>query len=248
MSVGFASVALGAAAPAVHADEGSVRIREIFNDNVAATHSDFVELQMAAAGQQPAAGSGIRVYGGNGTVGPGYAFAPGIPVLGDNQRLLLGWFDNPNVDITFNTFNLPAVAAGAACYSSALGTVNETPIDCVAWGGATFTGEPAVPTAGAPAVALNANNSLNRSITPNCPTRLEVGDDSNNSAADFSLAPPGPQNSASPPTEASCDPPVSPVTVVTTQGRRTCKVKFKGPVPKSVRKKAKKRCRRINRG
>ena len=63
--------------------------------------------------------------------------------------------------------------------------------DCVSWGN--FNANSALmanygTTAGTPAPALTSGMALRRSIAAGCPTLLEPGDDTNNSAADFSVA------------------------------------------------------------
>jgi len=62
-------------------------------------------------------------------------------------------------------------------------------------------------------------STLQRLITPGCATQLEAGDDTNDSAADFALAPPTPRNNSTPPTEKGCDT-SAPETTITKQPRK----------------------------
>ncbi|MGZ5342597.1 MAG: hypothetical protein ACXWW8_07035, partial [Solirubrobacterales bacterium] len=152
---------------------------------------------------------------------------------------LLGWDTNPNADIAFNTaFNPPAPAGAACLLQSAAAPPNELPIDCVTWGA--FTGTGIVTTAGTPAGALNAGQSLTRSITANCATLLEIADDANNSAADFALTTPTPRNSGVTPTEFGCLPAATTATALAT---KKCKKKKRSAVvakKKGCKKKKKK--------
>jgi hypothetical protein len=99
--------------------------------------------------------------------------------------------------------NLESVgAAGALCYLSEPGYN-----DCVSWG--TFSGNAALmsnygTSAGTPAEALTSGMALRRSIAAGCPTLLEAGDDTNDSASDFSQVAPAPRKNSDTPTEVSC--------------------------------------------
>jgi hypothetical protein len=103
-----------------------------------------------------------------------------------------------NVDL-----NLDAIqAGGAVCYVGDPGYSN-----CVSWGN--FSGNSTLmasygTTAGAPAPALTSGMALRRSIAADCPTMLEASDDTNNSAADFSLTTPNPRKNSVTPTETPC--------------------------------------------
>jgi hypothetical protein len=61
-------------------------------------------------------------------------------------------------------------------------------------------------TAGTPAPALVSGMALGRSIAPGCSTLLEPGDDTNDSATDFSLTTPNPRRNSVTPTEMPCTP------------------------------------------
>src|SRR5262249_37902142 len=61
-------------------------------------------------------------------------------------------------------------------------------------------------TAGTPAPALTTGTALRRSIASGCPTLLEAGDDTNDSATDFAVTTPNPRPNSVTPTETSCSP------------------------------------------
>jgi hypothetical protein len=181
----FGSLAL---APAALADDSQIKVTEVYSD-ASVAQGDYIELQLAAAGQQIPAGHSIVLFAPGGPyVGP----LPANNLLQDNQRtILLGWDGNPVADFTAS--NLPIAAAGGAVCLSASPTLPVVPIDCVSWGGFP-PGASLSLGAGTPAPAMNGTQSLTRNITPNCPTLLDPADDTNNSAADFSLAIPSPRN------------------------------------------------------
>jgi hypothetical protein len=116
-----------------------------------------------------------------------------------------------------------------------------TPIDCVSWG--TFSGNnsPNFPAgaAGAAAGALNVGQSLTRSITPGCPTLLEVSDDTNSSAADFFLTTPSPRNNGVFPTETGCLPPSS--SAAASRAGKKCKKKKHHSAAAAKKKRCKKK-------
>jgi hypothetical protein len=74
------------------------------------------------------------------------------------------------------------------------------PADCVSWG--SFTPQAGFPnTQSANAPVIPDGQSLTRSTAPGCPNLLEPGDDTDNSATDFTLGAPTPENnSVAPPT------------------------------------------------
>jgi hypothetical protein len=97
-------------------------------------------------------------------------------------------------------------AGGAVCYLSEPGFT-----DCVSWGN--FTANASLTAAygssanpGTPAPALVSGMALRRSIAPGCSTMLESGDDTDNSASDFSAATPNPRTNSSAPIETPCPP------------------------------------------
>lgn len=212
-AVGFAGIAL--AAPSANGAFHLMVIREVHTG----PPGDFVELQMYAAGQNFVAGHAIQTYDNAGLpIGSPFVF-PGNATNGGNQRTIL--VGDAAVSPDFPSGLNVAAGAGAVCFEN-------PPIDCVSYGG--VGGSFPSPT-GTPAPALADGESLERSIAPNCPTLLEAGDDTNNSAMDFALAAPSPRSNATSPTETACtggNPGGGPDTMID-----------KGPKKKTKKKKAK---------
>ena len=179
-----------------------MKMREVAT-NPAGPDSSYVELQMYALGPElprRARDHGLHIHrlvaGHSSTFPP----SPGGDVAnGDNQRtVLVGDTATPGspdyVDPVIADFLSTISAGGAVCWEN---------IDCVSWGGFTGAGRSPSPP-GTPAAAIPNGSALVRSIAPNCPTLLENADDTNNSSADFSIAPPAPRNNSVAPTETAC--------------------------------------------
>lgn len=204
-----------------------MKITEVFPGTVGNPDSAFVELQMFQSGQNAVIGHSLRTYNAAGAVLHTYNL-PGNAANGENQRTILIADEFPPdgvaEDFTDTALGTNIVAAGGAvCFDS---------VDCVSWGN--YAG-PALPSpAGTPAPAIPDETSLTRSITNGCPTALDVADDTNNSATDFSLTPdetPRP-NSVAPP-GPSCEP----ETIINKGPRkqtRKRKAKFKFSSPDAV--------------
>ena len=191
-------VGVALAAPVANADFHLTKIREV-HVGQGVPDSSFIELQMYAPGQTNLSGHPIRLYTETGGLLSTFAIT-GAVANGESQRtILIGDVAVPGRDFTYDQM-YEAIQAygpgGAACFDT---------LDCVSWGGFTGAGVLPAPT-GNPAPAIPAGTSLERSITPNCATLLEDADDTNNSVADFALAPPTPRNNATPPTEVACQP------------------------------------------
>jgi hypothetical protein len=228
-------------APAARADDSQIRISEVYSD-AAATKGDFIEFQLAAAGQQLTAGHTFRLYNPNASAIISFDFPASTIASTNNATVLLGWDTNPNADFQVGAGLNPPAPGGAACLlASGPAVVPGTPIDCVSWG--TFAGNnsPNFPggAAGAAAAPLNVGQSLTRTIAPNCPTLFEAADDTNSSAADFFLTAPSPRNNGVFPTEFGCLPPASP-TNATAAAKKKCKKKKRG---RSAAVAKKKRCK-----
>jgi hypothetical protein len=203
-----------------------IKIREVGNANPA----DYVELQMYSSGENFVGGHFLRTYDENGAIRGTFEF-PGNVDNGDNQRSILIGRDEPvswPVEPDFTTDQLIISGSGAVCY---LNTLILPPLDCVSFGN--FAPSTPLPT-GDPAPAIPAGvemNTLQRSIAPGCATQLEFGDDTDDSATDFALAPPNPRNNATKPTEKPCDS-TPPETTITKHpqkrsGKGTARFEFK---------------------
>jgi hypothetical protein len=194
-----------AAAPAAEASFHLIKVREVFPGTAAHPDSDYVELQMYAAGENLVQLGNLKVFDSAGvlqsTLTPTKQVASGA-----NQSMVLiadtdyaGQFPGgPAPDFSSDDLNLVG-SGGAVCWPQ-----TEPPFDdCASWGN--FTGQAMLPSMDtAPAPAIPDGIAIRRSIAPGCSTLLESGDDTDNSSADFALVPPAPRDNASPVTEAPC--------------------------------------------
>jgi hypothetical protein len=219
---------MAALAPVARADDSLIKVSEVYSDGSAA-HGDYVELQLAADGQQVPAGHQLVGFAANGS-GFAITFPPNSKFTDNQRTLLIGWPENSSADFTASPFFNFQLPGGAACLASS--TNPFVAIDCVSWGSFP-AGTSSGIGAGPPAAALTASQSLTRTIIANCPTLLDPADDTNQSLYDFALATPSPRNNAAPPTETLC--PV-PITV-----KRGCK---KGKKHRSAEAAKKKRCKK----
>ena len=213
--------ALGLTASSASATFHLIKIREVA-PNPAGANSSYVELQMYAFGQNLVGGHTLNSYTAAGAV-LGSVTLPANVANGDNQRTVLigdaATPGSPDFVTNIGSYLPTAAAGGAVCWEN---------IDCVSWGNFAGFAGPTPSPPGTPAPAIPAGSALVRSIAPNCPTLLEDADDTNNSVADFSLAPPSPRNNSATPTETACTAGNGPDTSIT-----------KGPKKKTKKKKAK---------
>jgi hypothetical protein len=208
---------LGALLPArADASFHLMKIREV---RTGGASGSYVELQMWTSGQNLVSGHEITVYGSTGSVAHSYTMNSSVG-SGTNQKTVLiagAGYSGPAADFTDAALNLPATG-GAVCFNDA------EPPDCVSWGN--FTGNASLPSPGAGSPAspsgVTAGQALHRSIAPGCSTLLEPGDDTNNSATDFSEQTPNPRPNSAAVVESEC---TFPNTVINTasvpQGGKT---------------------------
>jgi hypothetical protein len=197
----LAALALGlllAPAPAA-ADFHLVSIREVFPGDSSAPDTGYVELQAYASGQNFVAGHTVTFHDATGATVGSRTFAKEV-ADGRNQMTIL--LATPAAESRFGVVADETVAAGLL--DPAGGAVCWTTLDCVAWG--TFGGSlPSAP--GPPAASpggIPDGMALRRTIAPGCPTLLEAGDDSNDSAADFGAVFPAPRPNSVAPSERAC--------------------------------------------
>lgn len=185
------------AAPTAQATFHLMMVREVYMGSIANPEADYVELQMYAAGQNHVKGHVLRAYDASGTV-VGTSIFPAEVANGANQSTIL--LATPQAE---EQFGVSADTALVGHLSPGGGAVCWEAIDCVSWGG--FSGSLPSP-AGAPAAAggIPDGMALRRTIARNCPTALDPADDSNNSAADFSLVAPQPRPNSVPASEQLC--------------------------------------------
>lgn len=179
------AIGLGLMPSPAQADFHLMRIVEVFAGTDAAPNAQFIELKMHSPGQVFTNGHNVRVYNASG--GLVTTFTMTDVTNGANQdSILLGTAEAQTMfgvapDITMPTAPI-SEAGGKICFDS---------IDCVSWG--SYSGSVTSPSrTGTPAPAFC--NSLARKLGGN--GTLEAADDTNNSAADFSVVPPTPRNNA----------------------------------------------------
>ena len=173
-------------------------IREVFPGSVARPDSEYVELQMWAAGQNLVGGHQISVYSASGSLVGTAAFAHDVAREANQSTLVAA---TPEAESDFGFAADAAMApglldpgGGAVCWES---------LDCAAWG--SFSGSTPSPT-GPPASpgGIPDGMALRRTIEPGCATLLEPGDDRDNSAVDFAAVFPGPRPNSVDPSEHAC--------------------------------------------
>jgi hypothetical protein len=171
-------------------------IREIY---AGSPESQYVELQMWAAGQNFVESHVLKTYSASGVLNSTNTFASDVPNGANQSTILLA---TPAAETEFGVKADTALAAGKL--DPAGGAVCWENLDCVSWGSfGGFSGAIPSPT-GSPAVAIPAGMALRRTITPGCPTLLEPTDDHDNSAADFATVFPAPRPNSVAPTEHRC--------------------------------------------
>jgi hypothetical protein len=203
----LASVGIAVTASSASATFHLNKIREI-SPGTDASNDSYVEIQ-AYAGFQNFLSGGAMLLTCNSTCSPNpVTFSPFTDVAnGNTQDTVL--FGDTGVSAGSKDFNVDLnldqiKAGGAVCYLSEPGFS-----DCVSWGN--FSANSSLITAGgtsanpgSPAPALTSGMALRRSIAAGCPTMLEAGDDTDNSATDFSAVSPNPRSNAVAPTETPC--------------------------------------------
>ena len=176
-------ICFAALAPAVA--QASFHLTKI--GEIRAAPSPFIELKMYASGQNFFSGHTVTTYSSSGSV------LDTVPLQnvssGLDQRTVLiapGPVDGINPDITHSlTFSGPG---GAVCFEA---------IDCVSYGSFSGTGLPSqagTPVPGYP--SSDAGQSLTRRIDRGCDTLLEASDDTDDSAADFTIGAATPQDNS----------------------------------------------------
>jgi hypothetical protein len=190
-------------AGAAQADHHLIQIREVHRGTTAS--GDYVELQMFADGQNVALNTHyLAILTPDGMA----AYDSPLPnvAVGLNQHtVLIGNTGVAGADL--NNAGVAIPASGAVCYDEAGGYTGTGGLDCAAWG--SFTGtvhplsSPALPV-GLPGVGLAPGQTLVRSICRGDTTKLDLADDTNNSAADFALGTGNPRNNAAAPSETPC--------------------------------------------
>ena len=200
------SIAAGAATllplffgvPSASATFHLMQVREVYPGTAASPASEYVELQMWAAGQELVGGHAVRTYAADGTL-VARDELPANVASGINQATVL--LATPEAEAQFPGIHADATLAPGGQIDPSGGAVCWEAIDCVSWG--SFSGSVGSPT-GTPAAPIPDGMALRRTIEPGCSTLLEQGDDRDNSALDFFAAAPNPRPNSVAPTEVPC--------------------------------------------
>ncbi len=195
----LAPAALALWAPSALATFHLMQVREVYPGSAANPNSEYVELQMWAAGQNHVAGHVLRTYGAGGAVTGSDTFPADLPQGANQSTMVLA---TPEAEAEFG-FTGDTALSPSGLLDPAGGAVCWEVIDCVAWGN--FHGSLPSP-AGSPATPAGIPDgmALRRTITAGCPTLLDPQDDDDNSAADFAPVFPDPRPNSVLPTEHPC--------------------------------------------
>jgi len=176
-----------------------MQAREVYPGSVANPDSEYVELQMYAAGQNLVGGHFLRAYDATGAA-VGTSSFPGNVADGTNQSTMV--LATPQAEAEFG-FVADGPLAPAGQLTPGGGAVCWETIDCVAWG--SFSGSLPSP-AGAPTApgGVPDGMALRRSIGRGCATALDPADDSDQSQGDFEAVFPSPRPNAVAPSEKTC--------------------------------------------
>lgn len=180
---------VGAAGVPARAAFHLMKITEVFPGTPANPDAQYVELQMYAGGQNVVGGHAVRILDASGTEVGRATFPSSVASGADQATILVATTQaqalfSLTADLTLGV-TIP-LAGGAVCFDS---------IDCVAWGA--YTGSPSgvgTPLNGSEGLVLGS--SATRDISRGSPTRLESGDDTGDSRADFAFRTPSPRNNA----------------------------------------------------
>jgi hypothetical protein len=175
-----------------------VSLREVFPGDAGQADAEYVQMQAYAAGQNFLAGHTLTFRNAAGAVIGTESFDADVS---DGRSQMTFVMATPAAEARFGiaadegmASDLLDPAGGAVCWEA---------LDCVSWG--TFAGSLPSP-AGSPATpaGIPAAMALRRTIAPGCATLLELLDDSDNSAVDFSAVFPAPRPNSTAPSERLC--------------------------------------------
>jgi hypothetical protein len=192
-------------------------IREVHEGNGAT--GDYVELQATAPGQNFVSGKHIVSYDGGGGILTDYTIPTNVSNGANQATILISSGPLSGADFVAGTGGTGAGnlnvdnTGGTVCF----GDSATVAIDCVAFAGNNGLSPTMFPTpppspygtpfalpGAAPNAQLGPNQSLIRTISRGCATQLDAADDTNNSAADFSLGAGTPRSNSTTPTETPC--------------------------------------------
>jgi Ca2+-binding RTX toxin-like protein len=207
------AAAIAAVVPPAQAHH-SLLVREV-RASALSPDSAFVELQAYRQGQNDVTGAQLIAYDQTGIDQTPFTFTGAAANAQSQRTVLAGGPGVAGADFTFAGLGAAlSPSGGAVCLPEA------TPPDCVSWGAFSGSSLLPFPGAGAPAPAIGEGLSLTRTIARGCALGLDPEDDSESSAADFSLGPPTPRPNSVVPTERDCVPcGGSDATLIGTDGR-----------------------------
>jgi hypothetical protein len=244
LAVCASGLAVAGSAQATYHDN---RIREVHDSST--PNSDYVVLQAFSAGQNFVSGRQVVAYDGGGNA-MSHVLLSQVPNGANQATILVGGTAVPGADATDPGFNV-VNTGGTICFSEGTAIISEpTGVDCVAYRGSNgATTFPLVPPASPYGTPLDlggqdlTDKSIVRTISRGCATALDAADDTNNSAADFSLGAGNPRNNATAPTEVVCPPgnPASPTNPAGKTRKRKCKKKQKRAAEVAKKKKCNKK-------
>jgi len=193
-------------APAASATFHLMQIREIYPGTLASPNSEYVELQMWAAGQNHVGGHVLHTYDAAGVETSRDTFAQDLSGEANQSTMVLATPEaEAQLGFRADAAIVPLTPLPAGALNPAGGAVCWEEIDCVSWGSfagpvhSTPTGSPAAPG------GIPDGMALRRTIAAGCPTLLEPTDDTDNSAADFLPVFPGPRPNSVAPSEHPCE-------------------------------------------
>ncbi len=198
-------------APSARAAFHEILVREVYAGG--ASNDSYVVLQAYTGGQNLLSGHSITAYNATGGTLGTFTFGGTVSnsqnqmtVLVADSSYAVTFPSGPSPDGTEATFNL-SPTGGAVCW---------TGLDCVSWGNFSGTVSPSPGPPAASPGGIAAGMALRRTISEgNCSNRLDLGDDTNDSAADFTQQAPHPRSNASPIEEgATCTPPQLPTATI----------------------------------
>ncbi len=209
--LGIAVAMLLFAAPSAHGAFHLMKVTEVYPGATGANPNDaFIELQMFEGGQNLVGGHKVDYYTASGALLGSYTIAGNVANGQDQRKILIGDVAVVGATPDFVVDQLGEALKGGTATGGAVCFPDAQPPDCVTWGNFTpQAGFPNPQTANAPVIP--DGQSLTRSTAAGCPSLLEPGDDTDNSAVDFFLGAPNPENNSSP-LPSGCTPPT--VTIV----------------------------------
>ncbi|MDQ3940572.1 MAG: hypothetical protein M3238_04385, partial [Actinomycetota bacterium] len=182
-------------APPAHALFHLMKITEIFAGTSTAPDAQFIELQMHADNQRFVATHEVVVFDSTGAEEATFTFTSAMQNGASQSHVLVA---TPAAEEMFGVAaDLemdPSLSAngGKACFRSNQGEL----IDCASWGGYSGSNEGSGTPFNAP-LGLTGDRSMTRDISGgDDPNALDAADDTNDSAADFDFASPGPTNNS----------------------------------------------------